>query len=278
MIVLRRSVRGGDACVLVLFVAPTNQQSVWCRRIFFFFFAITMSMPSHLNHHSDFEVLASPDGYVSICGYGSLLSEKSARTTFPHLANFRIAKLTGFRRLFTAVGGFFFIHGVANTQTEEIAALSVEPCEGETIVIAIFEIKKTEIPAFIEREREYRFLAVVPESLDGKPFTNPAVLCASYTDEEFFKFKCSEGTEIYFQQYGEYKIHKIWRDDVFPCRVYLRHCVLAAKSLGDEAYNNFLDHTFLGDRKTTIRRYLEKVCTKFMEEEPPESLKTRYGG
>ncbi|XP_004508188.1 uncharacterized protein [Cicer arietinum] len=203
------------------------------------------------------------DGYISICGYGSLLSEKSARSTFPQLTNFRTARLTGFRRLFSIVGSFFFTHQIANLETQEIAGLSVEPCQGETIIVTVFDIHKTQ---------------VVPETLDGKPFTNPAVLCASYTDEEFFKFKCSEGREIYFQQYGECNIHKIWRDDVLPCRVYLRHCVLAAKSLGDEAYSNFLDHTFLADRKTTIQQYLEKMGTSIMEEEPPESLKTRYGG
>nr|KYP58134.1 hypothetical protein KK1_004425 [Cajanus cajan] len=230
---------------------------------------------THLTHQSDFQALASPygdDGYISICGYGSLLSETSARSTFPDLLNFRNARLTGFRRLFTAVGGLFFRNGVANIKTQDSLL------NGEIIVVTVFEIKKTEIPAFIEREREYRFLAVVPESLDGKPFPNPAVLCASYTDEEFFKFRCTEGREKYFEQFEEYKIHKIWRDDVLPCRVYLRHCVLAAKGHGDEVYNNFLDHTFLGDRRTTIRQYFEKVGTNIMEEEPPESLKTRYGG
>lgn len=54
--------------------------------------------------------------------------------------------------------------------------------------------------------------------------------------------------------------------------------VLAAKSLGDEAHNNFLDHTFLGDRRTTIRQYFGKMSKSIMEEEPPESLKIRYGG
>lgn len=219
------------------------------------------------------------DGYISICGYGSLLSEKSARSTFPHLINFRTARLTGFRRLFSVVGAFFFNHGIANLKTQEVAGLSVEPCQGgETIIITVFDIKKSEIPAFIKREREYRFLSVFPESLAGVPFTSPAVICASYSDEEFFKFRCCEGREIYFKQYGEYNIHKIWRNDVLPCRVYLRHCVLAAKSLGDEAYNNFLDHTFIADRKTTIRKYFEKMGTSIMDEEPPESLKTRYGG
>lgn len=54
--------------------------------------------------------------------------------------------------------------------------------------------------------------------------------------------------------------------------------VLAAKGLGDEAYSNFLDHTFIADRKTTIRKYFEKMGTSIMDEDPPESLKTRYGG
>ncbi|KAK7847373.1 hypothetical protein CFP56_006691 [Quercus suber] len=54
--------------------------------------------------------------------------------------------------------------------------------------------------------------------------------------------------------------------------------VLAAKNLSEAAYNNFLDHTFLADRKTTIREYLATGGSGIMEEEPPESLKTRYGG
>lgn len=59
----------------------------------------------------------------------------------------------------------------------------------------------------------------------------------------------------------------------------MNYCSLvAAKNLGDEVYDDFLDHTFLGDRKTTIREYLEKVGTSIMDEEPPEFLKARYGG
>lgn len=29
--------------------------------------------------------------------------------------------------------------------------------------------------------------------------------------------------EIYFQHYGRFNIDKIWRDDILPCRLYLRH-------------------------------------------------------
>ncbi|XVF38774.1 hypothetical protein REPUB_Repub20aG0131000 [Reevesia pubescens] len=240
--------------------------------------ATTQPELSQLDDVSDFEKLLSSTNHISICGFGSLLSEKSARSTFPNLLNFRVAKLNGFRRVFAHVAPIFFDRGIAKPETKEISSLSVEPYEGETLIVTVFEIKKSEIPAFIERELEFRFLAVLPETLDGEPFANPAVLCARYNDEEFFQIRCKGNKDIYFQHYGRYNIDKIWRDDILPCRVYLRHCVLAAKNLGDIAYNNFMDHTFLGDRTTTIRTYLATTGSGIMEEEPPGSLKSRYGG
>ncbi|CAH2078923.1 unnamed protein product [Thlaspi arvense] len=186
---------------------------------------------------SDFQKLLSSENRISITGFGSLLSERSARSTFPDLENFRVAKLEGFRRVFAHAAPIFFERGIANPETK-----------------------------------------VVPETMEGKPFTNSAVLCARYSDEEFFQIRCKGNKEIYFQHYGRFNIDKIWRDDILPCRVYLRHCVLAAKNLGDEAYNNFLDHTYLGDRRTTIREYLSSTGSGIIEEEPPEALKSRYGG
>eukprot|EP00258_Populus_trichocarpa_P049535 XP_024465554.1 uncharacterized protein LOC112328829 [Populus trichocarpa] len=242
--------------------------------------AISRPEPIELRDDSDFRsFLSSSDSdLISVCGFGSLLSERSARSTFPDLLNFRVARLNGFRRVFAHVAPIFFERGIAKPETKEISSLSVEPCEGEGLVVTVFEIEKSEIPAFMERELEFRFLAVVPETLDGKPFDFPAVLCARYSDEEFFQVRCKGSKEIYFQHYGRYNIDKIWRDDILPCRAYLRHCVLAAKNLSDAAHSNFLEHTFLGDRKTTIREYLATTGAGIMEEEPPESLKTRYGG
>lgn len=103
-------------------------------------------------------------------------------------------------------------------------------------------------------------------------------MCASYTDDEYFRIRCKGNKEILYNRCGKYNIRKIWRDDVLPCRVYLKHCVLAAKSLGKSAYDNFLDHTFLGDRKTTIRQYLSTKGAGIMEEAHPESRRSRYGG
>ncbi|KAK6122605.1 hypothetical protein DH2020_043662 [Rehmannia glutinosa] len=200
------------------------------------------TLPFELKIESDFDQIVSPDGLVSICGFGSLLSERSARSTFPDLLNFRVAKLRGFRRVFAHVAPIFFERGIAKPETKEISSLSVEPCEGETLVVTTFEIQRSEIPSFIEREHEFR--------------KQRDLLSTART--------------IWHSQ--------IWLDDILPCRLYLRHCVLAAKNLSDTAYDNFLDHTFLGDRKTTIRQYLATSGSGIMEEEPPEQLKYRYGG
>lgn len=72
------------------------------------------------------------------------------------------------------------------------------------------------------------------------------------------------------------------RDDVLPCRIYLRHCVLAAKKLSEQssseaAYNSFLDDTYLADRVTTVRTYIAQH-PDIMNEEPPPELAARYSG
>ena len=69
---------------------------------------------------------------------------------------------------------------------------------------------------------------------------------------------------------------------MLPCRVYLRHCVLAAKKLSDQssseaAYNSFLDDTCLADRVTTVKTYLAQH-PDIMYELPPPELAARYSG
>lgn len=48
----------------------------------------------------DFAGLACSEGLMTVAGFGSLLSETSARSTFPDLLNFRQGRLRGWRRVF----------------------------------------------------------------------------------------------------------------------------------------------------------------------------------
>lgn len=45
-------------------------------------------------------------------------TERSARSTFPDLINFRMGKLSGFRRVFAHVAPIFFERGIAKPETK----------------------------------------------------------------------------------------------------------------------------------------------------------------
>ncbi len=43
-----------------------------------------------------------------------------------------------------------------------MASLSTEECEGEELVVSLFEIRREDLPALVEREHEFRFIDVLP--------------------------------------------------------------------------------------------------------------------
>jgi len=215
--------------------------------------------------------------FVTIIGFGSLLSERSSRSSFPTLQNFRKGRLRNWRRIFGHATAIFYERGIAKPETNEISSLSVEPCEGESILFVLFEISNDLMDAFYKREEEFRFVWVEPEHLNGTSMGVKGLVCAKYSDEEYRQERLNGSEEEYWKRYGKWGIEKIWRDDIFPCRIYARHCVLAAEKLGEEYLNNFLDHTFLGDRKTTLRMYLN-ANPQLLLELPPPSLAERYSG
>lgn len=104
------------------------------------------------------------------------------------------------------------------------------------------------------------------------------ILCTRSTDENYIKLW---GQDHFDLHYAKYNIKTIWNweksSGLRPCRPYLRHCVLAAKRLGSVCYDSFLDETFLVDRKTTIRQYLQEF-KEVMTTLPPPDLAERYGG
>jgi len=121
-------------------------------------------------------------------------------------------------------------------------------------MVTVFEIPKREYPAFVEREKSLRLIDVGVQSLDGKESWD-AIMCAEYSDKEFRENIFKDEKE-YFNEVGQYYNGKIWRDDILPCRAYLFHCIRSAKNISAEFYDNFLDHTYLADKTTTIREYM----------------------
>jgi hypothetical protein len=239
---------------------------------------------------------------MTIIGYGSLLSERSARSTFPNLKNFRLGRVPNHRRVFGHVASVFFRQNIANKETLEMSSVDVEPCRGSSFVCSVFEVDNefllmddgyggemkhdggvlTPCESFRKREETFDF-SLVPYLEEGSSSSDitshkKGVLCTKSTDDDYI---LRWGDSHFHNQFGQYGITTIWDWDTSsqlkPCPTYLRHCVLAAQKLGDECYDSFLDETYLVDRETTIREYLDN-SPHVMEACPPPELASRYGG
>ena len=237
-----------------------------------------------------------------MAGFGSLLSESSARATFPDLANFRLATVPGFRRVFAHTTAVFHARGVARPAPREVASLSAEPCHATSLRVTLFDVPLTPevAAAWVDREHEFAFLAVEAVEEEGGGgedpalagasgaalTTTPAVMCAAWNDAEYRATRCPPGEwdRRYRGAYPDgtpYDLTAVWDDpDVLPCRAYLRHCVLAARRAGVGVEACLLDNTFLADRATTVRAYLagHPVAAGLMDEAPPPELAARYSG
>ena len=239
---------------------------------------------------------------MTILGFGSLLSERSSRLTFPDLKNFRLGRLRNYRRVFAHPTALFFRRGIADLSTLQIGTLSVEPCPGHDCIVTVFQVPNKDmledgIPSqlFLEREPEYDIVLESYEELGqqqqeeghGAESSSAAqrsannkmgILCRRSTDEAYLE---RWGAAHFEESYGKYGVTTIWNwsadSGLRPCAVYLRHCYLAAQAMGDECFASFLDDTFLVDRKTTIRHYVQQY-PEVLQVEPPPELEQRYGG
>ncbi|OQR81771.1 hypothetical protein THRCLA_11419 [Thraustotheca clavata] len=215
---------------------------------------------------------------VNIIGFGSLLSEKSARSTFGHhLRHFRLARVKNYRRVFVHPASIFFQRGIARPESKvEIASLSTEPCQGCSFTISVFEIPEEQLPDFYAREEEFNIVSVEFEEENGR--VNFGLMCCRWTDEEYIK---ARGQNEFDRLYGAYGLTTIWGfgedSGILPCRVYLRHCLLAVQKLGEAIYDDFINNTFLGDRRTSLKTYIAQNPS-IMQELPPLHLADRYSG
>ena len=126
-------------------------------------------------HRHDAEV----DGEITTLGFGSLLSLKSARLTFPTLRNFRLGRVPNHRRVFAHPASIFFQRGIANMETLEMSSLSCEYVEGASFVCSVFEVPNEGLSAtragsnnnwvpsqaYLEREEEFEIAMVQYEEL-----------------------------------------------------------------------------------------------------------------
>ena len=74
------------------------------------------TFPSITSLHPPANTITS-DNFVSIVGFGSLLSKNSALHTSPNLRNFSVVRVRGYRRVFAHTSPIFFSRNIAVSYT-----------------------------------------------------------------------------------------------------------------------------------------------------------------
>ena len=127
---------------------------------------------------------------VTIVGLGSLLSERSSRTTFPNLENFRLGRVHGYRRVFAHSAAIFVERGIADLESLQFCSLSAEPCEGASFVCTVFEVEDEGMDRFREREEEFELVNVPVSPIEAAPSPSPTchgLLCCRSSDEAYIR-------------------------------------------------------------------------------------------
>lgn len=195
---------------------------------------------------------------VSVVGYGSLLSERSARETVPGLTNFRLVQVDGFKRIFNKVGIVFFSRHGEDPTSLEVASCSTQAHGPSSITCSQFECSEEQYLALYEREHRYNWVEVA--TIDSHNNLASGLMCTGNTDHEYRSLKCTSEAD-YHSRVGQYYAGKLWRNDILPYPRYLAFCLQAAEGQGSAVLDNFLDNTYLADGETTIRTYLGRHPT-----------------
>ena len=255
------------------------------------------------------------DGWFRIVGIGSLLAKSSAERSFPRLRDFRVVRLPMAVRVFGHAAPVFFERGIASPEQPcEFSSLCAEPgkCderahprmrppskpslgakdefslsgpsavqaldEGRFMYVTSFYIPPKEMVEYRRRELEFTYVAVSVYGRDHNVVDGiPAVLCGRGSDDLVKERQNHSATE-WHSSVTKFGIDSLWnysKGQILPCRPYLRLCVLASEMLGEDVKNNYLDTTFLVDRKTTIREHLAQN-PDILTTPPPENVRKFY--
>jgi cation transport regulator ChaC len=209
--------------------------------------------------------------FDAIFGYGSLMSEDSAKRTMPSLQNYQCAKLYGYRRIFSLVS----MSAIRNRGATfpHIAALAIKPdaTMNAFVIGCLFDIPEDELEDYLSREARYRAIEIdveieAQEENKLASTTVKAWTVIEQTDEDY-KARLVLENKSYESEVGQYYACQLWgRQDILPETKYLATCLEAATRLGqgqDYARNNFLQQGFLADGVTTIETYASTLVSRY---------------
>lgn len=190
---------------------------------------------------------------ITVFGFGSLLSKRSAQESIPNLQKFRLVTLPGYRRIFNKVGVVFFERYQVAQADREIASCATRFDGVTSLDCAAFECSEADFLTLYEREHRYRWIEV--EAIEDNGERVNGRICTECSDDHYRLNKCITDTE-YHRRVGQHYDGNIWRDDILPFPTYLRHCLNAVREQGETVYQRFLHTSYLADNRTSIAQYL----------------------
>lgn len=189
---------------------------------------------------------------LTVAGYASLMDEESARLTSPSLRGFRLGTVSGYCRVFNLVSIVNIRRGLATGR--RLATATARPAEGARLRICLYEIELYELPELLSREARLRIGTARYVSDAGA--AGEALLCSEFTDEEYMRERLQGSVEAYQDAVRQYYQGALYRADLLPVPAYVMLCLRAQRKAGADVLANFLDGSFLGDGRTTLREHL----------------------
>ena len=134
--------------------------------------------------------------------------------------------------------------------------------------MATFQIHRADFPAFVSWESFFRVTPVAVEEPPEFPWTAAERAAHALSPLCYMCLRFSNETELVATNFAcrdefdalvrPWYAGDLFRKDILPCRVYLKHCVTAAERLAPAVLHNFLSTTYLADGVTTIGAYLAR--------------------
>ena len=188
-----------------------------------------------------------------VIGYASLLSEISIGRLFPNVRKITQVKLFGYARCFNSYGTLSVDKGLVNAKDKCVSHASAIIHPDTTMYALAFQLDEKDFNTFEKHEFRYVFHEVQAYVRDSEEVLS-AIMCFEGFDS---KIKLPHMDYLDIQSLmGHYGVKTFWNRNDLPAEVYLKHCIAAAKSISKEYLNNFLDTSYLNDRKVTLREYL----------------------
>lgn len=192
------------------------------------------------------------------------MDPSSALRTMPSAINFQPAVLYGYQRIYNLVSISGIRSGLSNSDTKEMAALSIRKSfdENDRVMGCVFEIPQSDLAAYFNREHRYKpmevSISILSTAADGTS-TSLSSYSSVWTviqqsDEEYQR---SMSSEEFRERVLQYYDGQLWgRSDIFPMRSYSNDVIAAAYKLGGITWaENLLFCTRLADEERTLIDY-----------------------